>query len=90
VAGAVAALALACCAGLGALGWHLHAQWRIVTTADAALRSAPDADASSLRTMKAATNVKVLRSYEDWLFVTTEQGDQGWVPEDNAAKVWNR
>jgi len=90
VTGTVTMFALACCAALGVMGWHLHAQWRIVTTADAALRSAPDQDASSLRTMKAGTGVKTMRSYEDWLFVTTEQSDQGWIYAENATQVWNR
>jgi len=90
VIGALAALIFTGTAATGMLGWHLHAGWQVVSTADVALRSAPDADASSLRTLKAATNVKPLRSYGDWSFVNTEQGDSGWILSDNAQKVWNR
>ncbi|MBN1404204.1 MAG: tetratricopeptide repeat protein [Opitutales bacterium] len=90
VAGALATLALlAACAG-GMLGWHLNAQWLTVIGADAALRSAPDAEASSVRSLKAAEELSPLRSHAEWTFVRDEEGGEGWVHAQDVGKVWNR
>lgn len=82
------AFTAACMAGL--LGWHLQAKWRVIVTADAPMLAAPDDNASEVRKLGDATAVKVGRTYEKWLFVTTEQGDEGWVLADNAASVWEK
>lgn len=78
----------ACLAGL--LGWHIQAKWRVVTVPDAPMLAAPDDKASEVRKLGDATAVKVARTYDKWLFVTTELGDEGWILEANAASAWEK
>jgi tetratricopeptide (TPR) repeat protein len=78
----------ACMAGL--LGWHIQAKWRVVTIPEAPMLAAPDDKASEVRKLGDATAVKVARSYDKWLFVATELGDEGWILEANAASVWEK
>lgn len=82
------AFTAACMTGL--LGWHLQAKWRVVVTPDAPMRAAPDDKASEVRKLGDATAVEVGRVYDKWLYVTTEQGDSGWILNDNAASVWEK
>jgi tetratricopeptide (TPR) repeat protein len=82
------AFTAACLVGL--LGWHLQAKWRVVVTPDAPMLAAPDAKASEVRKLGDATDVYVRRVYENWIFVTTEQGDEGWILTDNTASVWEK
>ncbi len=90
ISAALAALLLLATCAAGMSGWHLAAKWQTVTGAATLLHSAPDAEASSIRSLKAAENVKVLRSHAEWLFVRSEQGDEGWIGAAEAASVWNR
>ena len=85
---ASAALCTACAAGM--LAWHLHAKWRIVTTDDAPMLAAPDDKASQVRKLGQATEAYEMRSYDKWVFVRTEQGDEGWVLAKDAASVWEK
>jgi tetratricopeptide (TPR) repeat protein len=82
------AFTAACMTGL--LGWHMQARWRVVTTPDAPMLAAPDDKASEVRKLGDATDVKVRRTYDKWLFVTTEQGDEGWILAENTASVWEK
>lgn len=78
----------ACMTGL--LGWHLQAKWRVITNPDAPMLAAPDTKASEVRKLGDATAVNVRRIYGKWLFVTTEQGDEGWILVDNTSSVWEK
>lgn len=86
----VASLALFAVSGTGMTGWHLHARWQIVTTPDAPMLAAPDADASEVSKIPQGTQVHPLRRYQDWLFIQTEQDKQGWIKTDAASSVWKR
>jgi tetratricopeptide (TPR) repeat protein len=89
VAASLAALALFGTSLVGMYAWHIHAQWRIVITADTPMLAAPDEKASEVRKLSPATCVSVVRTYDKWIFVRAEQGDEGWVLAERAASVWS-
>jgi tetratricopeptide (TPR) repeat protein len=85
---AVLCFGVACAVGM--YGWHMHAKWLIVQDCPAALRAAPDAEATALRDLAPASCVLAERKADGWLYVVTEQGDKGWLSADCTAEVWNR
>jgi tetratricopeptide (TPR) repeat protein len=86
----IASLALCAACAAGMYAWHIHAQWRIVTTDDAPMLAAPDDKASQVRKLGQATEVSQMRAYDKWIFVHTEQGDEGWMLSKDAASVWDK
>jgi hypothetical protein len=88
IAASIAAFALFGASVAGMYAWHVHAKWHVVTVDDTPILAAPDEKASVVRKLVAATGVEVVRSYDKWIFVHTEQGDEGWVLAAQAPSVW--
>jgi hypothetical protein len=88
IAASIATLALFGTCVVGMYAWHIHAKWRIVTHADTPMLAAPDEKASVVRKLGPATGVKLVRAYDNWIFVKTEQGDEGWLTSQQAPSIW--
>jgi hypothetical protein len=88
IAASIASFALFAACMTGMYAWHIHAKWRVVTGSDAAMLAAPDEKASVVRKLSPATEVNVIRTYDKWIFVRAEQGDEGWVLSEKASSVW--
>lgn len=89
--GSTLAMLLVAAAGMvGMYGWHLDAGQEVVLVEAAQLRAAPSTDATARRNLPEALYVRPKRNYEDWVYVVSEQGDEGWVQRDQIGNVWRK